>query len=112
MCVNKFKVNKKQLIIVGVIFSTIVIILILVKYIAYSNSDIICAKIIGSYEVRGATYIEYVFEFNKTKTNGSASTIELKKIGIDSLKKMDCIKIEVSEYWSFINRIVDKRVLK
>ncbi len=109
---TKNKLNKKQLIKVGLLFSTIVIILIFAKYIAYSNSKIICAKIIGSYEVRGANYIEYVFKINKTKTKGSASSIEIKKISVDSLKKMDCIKIEVSEYWPLINRIVDKRVLK
>ena len=77
------------------------------------NSNILCGKIIKIESgVKGGKNIWYSFKVNNKNILDNISIGFFKKIPFDSLKKFDCVKIEVSNYSTFFNRVVDERVLK
>jgi hypothetical protein len=78
----------------------------------YLDSNIACAKFIYQSESRGVKYVHYTVNINEEVHDGSLSMAQLKIKSMDKLKKIDCLKVEYSNYSSFFNRVVDKRVLK
>ncbi len=105
--------TRKQLIYFFAIFSLVIFSLLAYEQIMYSNTQIICGKIYKQEkQTRGGYSIYYKFDLEGIVHKGAVGTSFLKKIPLDSLKKLDCIKIECSNYSTFFNRIIDKRVLK
>lgn len=104
--------NLKSVIIGISIFVAIIIVGRLLDIIAYTNTTSTCAKITKSVSVRGAWSVVYVYEVNGQKNEGAIYTSLLKDISMDSLQKIECVKIEYSNYSTFFTRIVDKRILK
>ncbi len=111
MIENKF--NKNQIKIIVIIFLILIILLKCFEWFMFSKTEIVLGKINRETEQsKGGKSTRYLFIFKNQVVEGKMSNSELKNISIDSLKKMENVKIEVSEYWTFFNRIVDKRVLK
>lgn len=104
--------GKKAWKILAFTFGSLIFILLILKELAFMNSSIVCGKIVNHYKLRGATYIEYEFFADEQKKFGTLNPSDLKSIYWDSLKKMECVKIEYSNYWTFFNRVIDKRILK
>jgi hypothetical protein len=104
--------NKKSWIIFIIIFSSIIVIGLFTEKFAYSNSKITCAKITREASVKGSKSIYYNFEVDGEVIEGGIGISFLKTIPLDSLKKIDCIRVEYSEYSTFFNRIVDSRILQ
>jgi hypothetical protein len=104
--------NRKTWIVVGVVFLLIISIGLLIEQMAYTSSKIGCAKITRKSAIRGAWSVHYEFEVDGEIMEGGIETGFLKKISLDSLKKIECIKIEYSNYSTFFNRVIDKRILK
>lgn len=82
------------------------------EYIMYLNTSVACGKFYKESEVKGSTYIHYQVKILNKKRYGSTWVGDLKIKNLDSLIELDCIKIEYSNYNTFFNRVVDKRVLK
>ncbi len=102
----------KQNRILLIVFGLIVSLLLSLEWFMYTNSKVVCGKIIcQTASAKGGYSIRYVFFIHTIKFEGKMPNSDLKDIPLDSLKKVDCIKIEVSNYSTFFNRIVDKRVL-
>jgi hypothetical protein len=60
---------------------------------------------------KGVEYLTYKFNVNDKIFIGNIPVSSLKIKDLDSLKSMDCIKIEYSKITTFINRVVDERVM-
>ena len=109
---SKFMKMTKQNRILLIVFGLIVSLLLSLEWFMYTNSKIVCGKIISQKrQSRGGYSVYYDYLYNGKKMKSAIETTYLKDITLDSLKKIDCIKIEVSNYSTFFNRIVDKRVL-
>lgn len=93
------------------LFSFITLYLFL-NFAVYINSGVTCAKIIGQSESKGASILKYKFILNGDIVYGSENSSKFVDFSMDSLKKIDCIKVEYSKFWVLFNRIVDKKVLK
>lgn len=105
----KIKYNLK------IVFFTILFFIISLytfEYIMFLKTRVTYGILTKKASSRGASSIHYIFKFNGKLIESGISTSLLKELSLDSLKKIDSVKIEVSEYWTFFNRIVDKRVLK
>lgn len=80
--------------------------------VAYFRSTFVCGKIVGTSKMRGVNYLHYSFSIDEKKYFSSFAQYDLKNgITIDSLKKVDCIRIEYSFVSKDINRFADKRFL-
>lgn len=105
--------NKRQIKIVVLLFVGLIILLKSFEIFMFSNTKIIYGKITRETEQpKGGNSTRYSFVYNNKIVEGKMPNSEIKDISIDSLKKLDSIKIEVSNYSTFFNRIIDKRVLK
>ena len=79
----------------------------------FLNSKFACAKIIEEIpQAKGGYSAGYVFEVDGKKVKGNVPYSSLKSISLDSLKKIECVKIEYSNYSTFFNRVIDNRILK
>lgn len=109
---KKNKINIRQLVWVVFGFSIFIVLGLILDEIAYTNTRIVYGKITDESSIKGAHSIYYKFYFVNEIKEGGVGRSEIKNIPIDSLRKLDSIKIEVSNYSTFFNRIIDKRVLK
>ena len=97
---------------VVIIITAIVVIGIVFNTVVYFHSDIACGKVIGQGQTKGANYIRYKFQIGNQTVYGSESSSVFVDLSLDSLKKMDCVKIQYSQFIFDFNRIVDLRILK
>lgn len=104
--------NFKSITILLIIFLTIILITLLLETMAFSSASVTCARFTRQASSKGAWYSNYIFEIEGKIVEGSISNEDLKDISFDSLKSIECIKIEYSNYYPICNRIVDKRILK
>lgn len=104
-------VKKQWLYLIFVIFGLALVMLTL-RFVMFSKSSVTCAKITRITRDRSGASIRYFFDVNNRTYLSGLSTISTKNISIDSLKKIDCIQLEYSNYSPFWNRIIDKRILK
>jgi len=104
--------NSKQLNRLLVIVISLIVLFLVVYNLSFLKSRTICGKIIGEHEIKGAKYIRYRFIIDNDTSEGSLSVLDVKRISLDSLKKIECVQIQYSEFSSFFNRVVDKRILK
>jgi hypothetical protein len=94
-----------------------IIVLIIVCYyffvtkIVYINSHTTCGKAIRYGETKGAIYTIFSFTVNKKSYSCTQSSTFFKDLPLDTLKKIDCIKIEYSTFLPVFNRVVDERIL-
>ena len=102
----------KSVAILIIVFVAIIIIGLMVDKIAYTNTTSTCAKITKRAYATGGVSVIYTFEIDGKKIKSGSSNSLLKDISIDSLKNIECVKIEYSNYSTFFNRITDKRILK
>lgn len=93
-----------------------IVIGLLINFLVYRNSKIICGKISGVTESggRGGSDIAFHFKMNNIKYERFMDVGLFKKdVSIDSMINMECVEIKYSEYFpSATSRIVDKRVIK
>jgi len=78
----------------------------------YIKSERTCGTIIEETEIRGARYIRYKFQVDGETIYGSVTSSHIVSLGIDSLKRIECIEIQYSNFSSVFNRLVDDRILK
>jgi len=82
------------------------------KNVALISSTKSCAKFTEIWEVKGATWVEYEFENNEgEKYKGNIYLKDLKIRSIDSLKKIECIKVKYSNFSAIFSEIDDPRVM-
>ena len=82
------------------------------NHIVYFHSGFECGKVKRVGISKGARYVVLEFYLDDTKYTCSQTNSDFKLINLDSLKKIECIKIEYSTILPFFNRVVDMRVLK
>lgn len=112
MIEKNFKINKRQIKKVVILFIGLIILLKSFELFMFSNTKIIYGKITReTNQAKGGYSTRYSFECDNKIVEGSMPNSDIKDISLDSLKKLDSIKIEVSNYSTFFNRIIDKRVL-
>lgn len=100
---NKFiKENSTLLSIMILILLTILIYLFV-----YSDVSIRCAKFHTFSQVRGSKKLNYTFIYDGELIQGRMDITTLSKDEINKLKKSECIQVEVSNYWSFFNKVVE-----
>ncbi len=78
----------------------------LLSPIMYSNSSEVCAKFKSFSKVKGSKKLNYVFKKNGELCEGRMDITLHTESEINELKNSDCIRIEVSNYWSFFNRVI------
>ncbi len=84
------------------------------KEIAFMHSSQTCGRITEKIRAaRGHCYFKYSFKVNDRSYENDISCMEIKnEFSLDSLKKIQCVKIEYSLFNEATNRIVDERILK
>jgi hypothetical protein len=104
---------KKAILKLMVILTIIILMLFTVKQILYSNSSTVCGVIYGRHKgSRGGWYIDYKFEINNKKYLRSQDSWDCKDVSIEIMKKMNCIKIEYSNFWNGYSKIIDRRIVE
>lgn len=78
----------------------------LLSPIMYSNSSEVCAKFKSFSKIRSSKILVYTFEINQKTYEGNMDINLHTESEINELKNSDCIRIEVSNYWSFFNRVI------
>lgn len=107
------KLRRKWVILISSLIG-LVSFLYLSNFIFYSNSSCACAQITKeTAQAKGGYSTRYIFTVDEKTIEGKVSNSYLKRnISLDSLKKIKCIKIEYSNYSTYFNRVIDKRILK
>jgi hypothetical protein len=104
--------NKKTWRNLTILMVCLFLLLISINKLAYISSSSACGTFFRLGETRGAKYLHYEFFIDNVKHEGSISRIDLRIKSLDSLKKIDCIQIEYSNFSTYFNLVVDKRILK
>jgi hypothetical protein len=105
--------NRKDWIILGICFSAIITLSYTFTYIIFIDSKTTCGRITReTFGSKGGHSTHYIFFVGSEKIEGNTSNSFLKKIPLDSLKKIECIEIEYSRYSTIFNRLIDKRIVK
>ena len=96
------------------LIAVVIIFLLFVFYqFAYTKSEIICGELFKKSKMKGVSYYDFRFEVDGKKYFGTIPRPYIKEnLEFDSLKKIDCIKIETSFISPSINRLVDTRILE
>lgn len=95
----------------------IIIVLVIISYyffvtkIVYINSQVTCGKAIRYGETKGAVYTIFSFKVNNKKYSCTQSNTFFIDVPLDSLKKIECVKIEYSTFLPIFNKVVDERLL-
>jgi len=77
------------------------------------SSEITCGKIIKEGTVANNLWMyDYMFYIDGEPYEAIESMGNIKKVSIDSLKKIECIKVKYSPHFPSISKIVDERVLR
>lgn len=98
------KKNKIYLILTCLIIVTFT----LLDPIMYANKTITCAQFKSFSKVRGSKKLIYQFKLLNVLYEGKMDVTLHTSEEINELKKSNCIKIEVSNYWSFFNRVIEE----
>jgi hypothetical protein len=94
-----------------------IVILFIVSYyifvtkIVYINSQTTCGKAIRYGETKGAIYTIFSFTVNKKTYSCTQSSTFFIDLPLDTLKKIDCVKIEYSTFLPIFNKVIDERIL-
>jgi hypothetical protein len=82
------------------------------KNVALISSTKSCAKFVKIWEVKGATLVKYAFKNKEGEIfSGNVDLKDLKIRSIDSLKKIECVKVRYSNFSAIFSEIDDPRVL-
>jgi hypothetical protein len=81
------------------------------NYLVYIGSQIECGQVDRIGISKGARYVVLEFEIDNKKYTCSQTNSDFKPFDIDSLKKIECVKIEYSTFLPVFNRVVDERIL-
>jgi hypothetical protein len=106
------KASYKQVIWVLIIFFGLILIAKLYTYYFFTNTTKTCATI---YKVGADRTIEsyhYSYSAHGIIHDRSIETGYIKNISLDSLKKIECVKIEYSNYVNSFSRVIDQSLLK
>lgn len=93
------------------------IILIIVGFVTRSlmfvSSSTTCAIFTRTSSVQGFNELNYTFKVNEETYSGQIGLYHLKNKfkSLEEIHKLECVKLEYSNYWPVLNRIIDKRVL-
>ena len=90
---------------------TILILAFLSRPLFLMNTSPTCAKVKGITIIKVNKYMVYEFYIGKKKKQAKRSLKLFKIQDIDSLKKMDCIKIRYSNIWNSVTEVIDKRLV-
>jgi|GEM_PF-2774679 len=104
----KLKENRKLLLIILMVPTVLIGINVFLEATSIDG----CARIIKTTGSRGTPQYLFRYKVGATHYSGGVYQKKLKPIGIDSLKKIECIKIKYCKYFPLINSIEDKRVLR
>jgi hypothetical protein len=74
-------------------------------YLMFSNTSVVCGKYLEIDSIKGRKILVYSFKKNGKIHEGNVQLNRLKAKDILSFKNGKCIEIEVSNYWSFFNKI-------
>ena len=75
----------------------------------YSSVSIRCAKFDNVSRVKGSKKLNYIFVQDNKIVSGRMDITTLSNDEIEKLKKSNCIEVEVSNYWSFFNKVVEEK---
>ena len=81
-------------------------------YFFFTKTSKTCATIYKIGTSRWIDYFHYTYVIEGKKYDGSIEVGEIKNISLDSLKKIECIKIEYSNYVNSFSRVIDQSILK
>jgi hypothetical protein len=102
---------KNKSIIAILVFFVVIFISSLFKLLMFSNTTKVCGKVTSKFIIRGVTDVKFEFMIKNKYYSGSQEYSDLKSdITFDTLKLLDCVEIEYSNYWHVYNRIVDNRL--
>ncbi len=102
---NNMKKNKLLIIIIS-----LTVLFLAISQFAFVGAKITCGKFKALHISKGIEYITYEFKVNNKIIVGNIPSSSLKIKKLDSLKNIDCIKIEYSKFTTFFNRVADERV--
>jgi hypothetical protein len=106
------KNSYKQVFWVLIIFFGLILIAKIYTYFFFTSTSKTCATIYKVGRNRTVASYHYSYYVNGIIHDGSIETGYIKNISLDSLKKIDCIKIEYSNYVYSFSRIIDQSLLK
>lgn len=84
---------------------------VVIAYFILSDTSETCGRFIYEGEMRTTKVVIYEFYIDGVRHQGSIDDVSLKQ-NLDELKNFDCIKIEYNNNMTFLNRVIDERVLK
>lgn len=102
--------NSRQLNKIAITVFSLIILYFLCYKLSFIQSEIVCGRFTDIWKNKGAKNFGYVFVYENDTIVGSIGSSKLKIHNLDSLKSMDCIKIECSKFTTYFNRVVDQRV--
>jgi hypothetical protein len=92
---------------------TLLIFSYLREVILFFSSEQACCEIFEQDNVANNNWVyRYRFNYKDSLYVNYESMVHIKKIDLDSLIKIECIKVEYSTYFPSISKIVDERVLR
>jgi len=105
------KLTKRDRIGLLIIIASVLALFLFSKLI-FINAEDTCAHFTSIGGVRTTDYYNYSYIVDGNQFDGSLSDFNLSLRDLDSLKKIECIQIEYSVYFSSFSRVIDKRILK
>jgi len=111
---NFIKKNKKFIFFLTSIFLVFVLFDNSINIILIYSSEKTCSKIIEKKRINNNIGIyTYSYNVDGIMQYSYEPVIHIKRdLNLDSLKKIECIKVEYSSYFPSISKIVDERVLR
>jgi len=107
------KETRKELKISFIIIVIIIVFALIFPRIMYVNSSIVCGKVYERHSIRGSDSFDFKFKIDGETLNNNVPVGFIKKnVSYDSIKKIECLKVEYSNYSTLFSRIVDERVLR
>ncbi len=103
---NYIKKNKLLILIIS-----LTVLLLAISQFAFIGAKITCGEFKDLHMSKGVEYLTYEFKVNDKIFIGNIPVSSLKIKDLDSLKSMDCIKIEYSKISTFFNRVDDERLI-
>jgi hypothetical protein len=104
---------KNKSVIAIIIFFVIISFSSLFKVLMFTNTTKVCGKVTSKFKIRGVTDVKFEFKINNKFHSGSQEYGAFNSdISFDSLKLLDCVEIEYSNYWHIYSRITDKRLVE
>jgi hypothetical protein len=76
------------------------------------SSKITCARAKEITTIKVTKYLVYEFYVDNEKKQSKRALRLFKIQDIDSLRKMECIKIRYSTIWNSVTEVIDERIVK